>query len=64
MSSGFYVKGADVNGYDGKVYGLDKYAYNLAEGMLSGPLLMQRDSLGRKTRPLLGFWSLLIIQMN
>jgi len=55
VSSGFYIKGADVNGYDGKVYGLDKYAYNLAEGMLSGPLLMQRDSLGRKTRPLLGF---------
>ncbi|MEN9699605.1 MAG: hypothetical protein RLZZ301_803 [Bacteroidota bacterium] len=55
VSSGIYFKGADPNGYDGKVFGLDKYGYNLVEGMLSGPLWMQRDSAGHKTRPRLGF---------
>jgi hypothetical protein len=55
VTSGLYLNGADPNGYDGKVIGLDKFGYNLVEGMLSGPLLMQRDSLGNKTRPLLGF---------
>lgn len=55
VSSGVYVNGADVDGYDGKVYGLDKFGYNLVEGMLSGPLLMQRDSTGKKTKPKLGF---------
>ena len=55
VTSGFYFNGADPDGYDGKVYGLDKYGYNLVEGMFSGPLLMQRDSTGKKTKPLLGF---------
>lgn len=55
VSSGFYFKGADPDGYDGKVFGLDKYGYNLVEGMLSGPLLMKKDSTGAKTKPLLGF---------
>lgn len=55
VSSGMYLKGKDVNGYDGKVFGLDKYGYNLIEGMLSGPLLMQKDETGKKTKPLLGF---------
>ena len=55
VSSGFYLKGKDANGYDGKVFGLDKFGYNLVEGMFSGPLLRQRDSLGRKGKPLLGF---------
>ncbi len=55
VSSGIYVKGKDVNGYDGKVYGLDKYGYNLVEGMLSGPLLFKKDSLGNKEKPILGF---------
>lgn len=55
VSSGFYFKGADPNGYDGKVFGLDKFGYNLAEGLLSGPLLMKKDSLGKKTKPILGF---------
>ncbi len=55
VSSGLYFKGKDANGYDGKVFGLDKYGYNLAEGMLSGPLLFKKDSLGNKTKPLLGF---------
>ena len=55
VSSGVYVNGEDPDGYDGKVYGLDKFGYNLFEGMLSGPLLMRRDSLGNKTNPILGF---------
>jgi hypothetical protein len=55
VSSGFYFKGKDPDGYDGKVFGLDKYGYNLAEGMFSGPLWMERDSTGKKTKPRLGF---------
>lgn len=55
VSSGLYLKGADKDGYDGKVYGLDKYGYNLFEGMLSGPLWLQKDSTGKKTIPRLGF---------
>lgn len=55
VTSGFYFNGADKDGYDGKVYGLDKYGYNLVEGMFSGPLLMKKDSTGAKTRPILGF---------
>lgn len=55
VTSGFYINGADPLGYDGKVIGLDKYGYNLIEGMLSGPLWMQRDSTGKKTKPRLGF---------
>lgn len=55
VSSGFYLKGADQHGYDGKVFGLDKYAYNLFEGMLAGPLWRQKDSTGNKTIPRLGF---------
>ena len=55
VSSGFYINGADPDGYDGKVLGLDKFGYNLVEGMLSGPLWMQRDSTGEKTKPRLGF---------
>ena len=57
VTSGFYLNGADPLGYDGKVIGLDKYAYNLAEGMISGPLLLKKDSLGNKTEvPILGFF--------
>lgn len=55
VTSGFYFKGKDPDGYDGKVYGLDKYAYNLVEGMFSGPLFMKKDSTGAKTKPILGF---------
>ena len=55
VTSGVYINGKDVNGYDGKVIGFDKYGYNLAEGMLSGPLLMKKDEKGNKTKPLLGF---------
>lgn len=55
VTSGFYFNGKDPDGYDGKVFGLDKYGYNLVEGMFSGPLWMQKDSTGRKTKPRLGF---------
>ncbi|MNK33159.1 Colicin I receptor precursor [compost metagenome] len=55
VTSGFYFKGNDPNGYDGKVIGLDKFGYNLVEGLLSGPLLMRKDSTGKKTKPILGF---------
>lgn len=55
VTSGFYVNGKDPDGYDGKVFGLDKYGYNLVEGMFSGPLWMQKDSTGQKTKPRLGF---------
>ncbi len=55
VSSGIYLKGKDKDGYDGKVFGLDKYGYNLIEGMFSGPLWMQRDADGNKTKPRLGF---------
>lgn len=55
VTSGMYLKGKDPLGYDGKSFGLDRYAYNLVEGMLSGPLLMKKDSAGNKVKPLLGF---------
>ncbi|MEX1192158.1 MAG: carboxypeptidase regulatory-like domain-containing protein [Brumimicrobium sp.] len=55
VSSGFYIKGEDPLGYDGQVYGLDNQGYNLFEGMVSGPLLMKKDSTGKKTEPILGF---------
>lgn len=49
LSSGFKTG-------DRKTIGLDHYAYNLIEGSLSGPLIMQKDSTGKKTKPLLGFF--------
>ncbi len=55
VTSGFYFKGKDPNGYDGKVIGLDKFGYNLVEGLIAGPLLMKKDSTGKKTKPILGF---------
>jgi hypothetical protein len=48
VSSGF-ASGEDV-------YGLDNYAFNLFEGTFSGPLLMKKDSNGKKTDPILGFF--------
>ena len=38
------------------VYGLDNNGFNLFEATLSGPLLMKRDSTGKKTDPILGFF--------
>lgn len=55
VTSGYYFNGKDPDGYDGKVFGLDKYGYNLFEGMFSGPLWMEKDSTGAKTKPRLGF---------
>lgn len=55
VTSGFYFNGKDPDGYDGKVIGLDKFGYNLVEGMFSGPLLMRKDSTGAKVKPILGF---------
>lgn len=55
VTSGFYFKGKDPDGYDGKVIGLDKYGYNLLEGLVAGPLWMKKDSTGKKTKPILGF---------
>lgn len=56
VTSGFYFNGKDPNGYDGKVIGMDQFGYNLLEGMVSGPLWMKKDSLGNKTKPILGFF--------
>lgn len=56
VTSGFYFNGDNPLGYDGRVIGLDKYAYNLVEGMVSGPLLMKTDSTGKKSKPILGFF--------
>ncbi len=55
VTSGFYFKGKDELGYDGKVYGLDQFGYNLVEGMVSGPLWRRKDSTGKKAEPILGF---------
>ncbi len=55
VTSGFYFNGKDPDGYDGRVFGLDNFGYNLIEGMFSGPLLMKKDSLNKKVKPLLGF---------
>jgi hypothetical protein len=56
VTSGFYFKGDDPDGYDGRAYGLDRYAYNLVEGMISGPIIRKKDSTGKKGAPLLGFF--------
>lgn len=36
--------------------GLDPYAQSQIEGVLSGPLLFRKDSLGNRERPVLGFF--------
>lgn len=41
---------------DGDGIGLDRYAHNTVEGVLSGPLLWKKDAEGNKERPLLGFF--------
>jgi hypothetical protein len=56
VTSGFAMKGQNPLGYDTRVFGFDKFGYNLFEGMLSGPLLMKKDSAGNKTQPILGFF--------
>jgi len=39
-----------------KAYGLDKFGYNLAEGVASGPIIFRKDENGKKTDPLLGLF--------
>ena len=39
-----------------KAYGLDKFGYNLAEGVASGPILFRKDENGKKTDPLIGLF--------
>ncbi|MEZ4738910.1 MAG: carboxypeptidase regulatory-like domain-containing protein [Flavobacteriales bacterium] len=51
LTSG-YKTGSDIT----NIVGLDKYAFNQVEGSLSGPILFKKDSLGNKTKPLLGFF--------
>jgi outer membrane receptor for ferrienterochelin and colicin len=51
LTSGFKV-GEDIT----DVVGLDKFGFNQVEATLSGPLLFKKDSLGNKTKPLIGFF--------
>jgi hypothetical protein len=57
--SSFYFGGVDylTSGFKlgENTYGLDKYAYNLLEGSISGPLWSKTDSAGNK-EPILGFF--------
>ena len=39
-----------------RAVGLDKFGYNLAEGVASGPILFRKDENGEKTEPLLGLF--------
>ncbi len=60
-ASSFYFGGLEAvtSGFkvgDNKTVGLDRFGYNLIEGILSGPLLMRKDSTGEKTEPILGFF--------
>ena len=51
LSSGYKI-GSDIT----DIVGLDKYAFNQIEASLSGPILFKKDSLGNKTKPLIGFF--------
>lgn len=51
LSSGLQL-GDDVT----DIVGLDAYAFNQVEANVSGPLLFRKDSVGNKTKPLLGFF--------
>lgn len=51
LTSGYKV-GSDIT----DIVGLDKYAFNQLEASLSGPILFKKDSLGNKTKPLIGFF--------
>ncbi|MBK9628571.1 MAG: TonB-dependent receptor [Flavobacteriales bacterium] len=51
LTSGYKV-GSDIT----DIVGLDKYAFNQVEGSLSGPILFKKDSLGNKTKSLIGFF--------
>jgi len=47
------TSGVPING---KSYGLDAYGFNLLGFNVAGPLLMKKDTSGKKTDPLLGFF--------
>lgn len=51
LTSGYKV-GNDIT----DIVGLDRYAFNQLEASLSGPIFFQKDSVGNKTKPLLGFF--------
>ncbi len=51
LTSGFKV-GDDIT----DIVGLDKYAFNQLEASISGPILFKKDSVGNKTKPLIGFF--------
>lgn len=51
LTSGYKV-GDDIT----DIVGLDKFAFNQAEASLSGPILFKKDSLGNKTKPIIGFF--------
>lgn len=51
LSSGFRTGEGD-----GEFIGLDPYARTQVEGVVSGPLLFRKDSLGNKDRAILGFF--------
>src|SRR5436190_4095506 len=51
LTSGFKT-GPDIT----DVHGLDRFGYNQVEASLSGPILFQKDSVGNKTKPLIGFF--------
>lgn len=38
------------------VVGLDAYAFNQVEASLSGPIFFKKDSVGNRTKPLIGFF--------
>ncbi|MCB9183366.1 MAG: carboxypeptidase-like regulatory domain-containing protein [Flavobacteriales bacterium] len=51
LTSGYKI-GEDIT----DIVGLDKYAFNQVEASLSGPILFKKDSVGNKTKPLIGFF--------
>lgn len=51
LTSGFKI-GDDIT----DIVGLDKYAFNQVEASISGPILFKKDSVGNKTKPLIGFF--------
>ncbi|MBK7556574.1 MAG: TonB-dependent receptor [Flavobacteriales bacterium] len=51
LTSGWKV-GEDIT----DIVGLDAYAFNQLEGSISGPVFFKKDSVGNKTKPLLGFF--------
>ncbi|MFZ1688951.1 MAG: TonB-dependent receptor [Flavobacteriales bacterium] len=51
LTSGWQL-GDDVT----DIVGLDAYAYNQVEASISGPVFFKKDSVGNKSKPLLGFF--------